>query len=308
MDEAKPQERDSLEPDIPITDDSVIVVRGLNKSYGKVRVLNHLDLTVEHGAAIGLLGPNGAGKTTLLKTVMGLIPADAGRCTVFGEPSRDLSPSARTRLAYVPQVPAQFPWLTAQAMLRYISAFYPGFDWDYAHELAGRWKLALRTQIGVLSPGQQQRLSIVRALATRPDLVILDEPIASLDPATRIAVIDELLSERSKRRITIIFSSHLIGDLERLCSQFAILLNGKIAVFEDVEWFRGLVRASIEGEEQALAQAMIQGALVRKDGNGRTTVILERSGTDRLASALPHHLRMVVDEPGLEAIAAEWMR
>jgi hypothetical protein len=110
------------------------------------------------------------------------IAVDSGHCELLGETSPALSSDARERIGYVPQSPGQFPWLSGQAMLRYISAFYPRFDWSYARELAGRWKVALHSPIGVLSPGQQQRLSIVRALATRPDVLILDEPIASLDP------------------------------------------------------------------------------------------------------------------------------
>ena len=206
-----------------MTENVAITARGLKKIFNHQRVLDHLDLTIERGETIGLLGSNGAGKTTLLKSLLGLLAVDGGRCTVLGEPSTSLSPAARAQIAYVPQHPGQFAWLTGKAMLHYVSNFYPAFDWTYAQELVARWKLALATPIGVLSPGQQQRLSIVRALAIRPELLVLDEPIASLDPATRIAVIDELSNERKRRPLTVIFSSHLIGDLERFCSQFAVL-------------------------------------------------------------------------------------
>ncbi len=151
-----------------MTETAAVTARGLKKIFNRQSVLDLLDLTIERGEAVGLLGANGAGKTTLLKLLLGLLPVDGGRCTVLGELSSSLSSGVRGRLAYVPQSPGQFPWLTGLSMLRYVSSFYPSFDWGYAQDLAARWKLALATQIGVLSPGQQQRLSIVRALATRP--------------------------------------------------------------------------------------------------------------------------------------------
>jgi ABC-2 type transport system ATP-binding protein len=289
--------------------DAAVTARGLKKGFGRRPVLDGLDLTIEPGEAVGLLGANGAGKTTLLRSLLGLLPVDAGRCSVLGESSFSLSPATRARVAYVPQTPGQFPWLTAKAMLRYVSAFYPAFDWEYVRELAARWKLALRTPIGVLSPGQQQRLSIVRALATRPDVVVLDEPIASLDPATRIAVIDELISERARRPVTILFSSHLIGDLERLCSKFAILAGGRIAVMDTVAWFKSLVRVGLEGDESALIEMTIPAAaLVRKVANGRRIAVIERAGATHLSETLPSTIRLTTDQPDVETLTSEWMQ
>jgi ABC-2 type transport system ATP-binding protein len=290
-------------------DTDVVTARGLKKSFGRRPVLDALDLTIERGEAVGLLGANGAGKTTLLKSLLGLQPVDGGRCTVLGESSSSLSPAVRARIAYVPQNSAQFPWLTGHAMLRYISAFYPAFDWDYARDLAKRWKLALRTPIGVLSPGQQQRLSIVRALSSRPDVLTLDEPIASLDPATRLAVIDEIMAERAQRPVSVIFSSHLIGDLERLCSKFAVLAGGKIAVIEAVAWFKTLARVTLEGDERALVDVSVPGAfLTRKVTEGRRVAVVERTGIERLAGTLPSIVRMTIDEPDVETLTSEWMQ
>lgn len=292
-----------------MTETAAVTVRGLQKIFNGQSVLDGLDFTVERGVAIGLLGANGAGKTTLLKSLLGLIPVDGGRCAVLGEPSASLPATVRARVAYVPQAPGQFPWLTGHAMLRYVSAFYPAFDWNYARDLAARWKLALGTQIGVLSPGQQQRLSIVRALVIRPEVLVLDEPIASLDPAARMAVIDELLNERGQRPITVIFSSHLVGDLERLCSQLAVLSAGKIAVMESVEWFRSRVRVTLAGDEPTLARTPIPGAvLMRKVGVGRRAAVVEREDVARLAASLPAAIQLRTDETDVETLAAEWMQ
>ena len=292
-----------------MTENSAITARGLRKNFKFQPVLDHLDLTIERSETIGLLGSNGAGKTTLLKSLLGLLRPDGGRSTVFGELSTSLSPENRARIAYVPQQPGQFAWLTGKAMLGYVSMFYPAFDGAYAEELADRWKLALATPIGVLSPGQQQGLSIVRALATRPELLVLDEPIASLDPATRIGVIDELSDERRRRPITVIFSSHLIGDLERFCSQFAILTNGRIAVMERVEWFRNHVRVTLEGDESALESLSIpRAALIRKIRPGRRAAVVERNDAAALSAAPPPKIRISIEELDIEALASEWMQ
>ncbi|MGH8319228.1 MAG: ABC transporter ATP-binding protein [Steroidobacteraceae bacterium] len=292
-----------------MTDTAVVTARGLKKLFGRRPVLDLLDLTVERGEAIGLLGANGAGKTTLLKSLLGLLPVDAGRCAVLGEPSSSLSPTTRARIAYVPQAPGQFPWLTGHAMLRYVSAFYPAFDWSYVRDLAVRWKLALRTPIGLLSPGQQQRLSIVRALSTRPEVLVLDEPIASLDPVTRIAVIEEVMSERARRTVTVLFSSHLIGDLERLCSKFAVLARGKIAVMESVAWFRSLARVTLDGDEPTLSQLPVpNAALIRKVADGRRIAVIARAGVASLSSALPSTIRVTTEERDVETLTSEWMQ
>jgi ABC-2 type transport system ATP-binding protein len=211
-------------------DSSGFHAQGIRKAFGKHVVLDGLDLDVPIGCTLGLLGSNGSGKTTLLKILLGLLPLDTGASCIAGEPSNSLSPRLRERIGYVPQTSASFTWLSGKAMLDYIAAFYPTFDREYAENLTERWKVSLKTPIEALSPGQQQRLSIVRALAPRPNLLVLDEPISSLDPPTRIAVIEELLAEQARRPLTVIFSSHITSDLMRLCSHFSVLAGGKIAV------------------------------------------------------------------------------
>jgi ABC-2 type transport system ATP-binding protein len=289
--------------------DAAIDVHGLTKSYRRHSVLANLDLQVEFGAAIGLLGANGSGKTTLLKILLGVLEADNGASLILGESPRELSAEARTRIAYVPQTPNQFFWLSGRAMLKYIAAFYPSFDWDYAKELSDRWKVSLRTPISVLSPGQQQRLSIVRALATRPELLVLDEPIASLDPATRIAVVDELIRLRGERRLTLFFSSHITGDLERLCTDFAILASGRIAAIGPIDNFRQLVRTSVEGDEATLARLSFDGCrYVRKTKDGQRMVLADEDAARRVRESLPAAVRATTQTSDLETVFSEWMQ
>lgn len=281
----------------------------LAKSFGGRRVLDGLNLTVEPGDTVGLLGANGAGKTTMLKILLGLLPADAGRSSIGGEPSGSLSSDARTRIGYVPQTPAQFAWLTGRAMLRYVGAFYPRFDWQYTESLIARWKISLRTPIGLLSPGQQQRLSIVRSLGAHPDFVVLDEPIAALDPATRLAVIDELVQQHRARGISIIFSSHITGDLARLCNRFVVLAGGKIALNESTLSCGNWLRIVVTGPEDLLRTvdySRYRHVRTPKEGE-RTLVALRAEATDALAQ-LPHGVSGSIEDKDVESVLSEWMQ
>lgn len=286
------------------------LARGVRKTFGRRPVLDDLTLEVPHGATLGLLGANGSGKTTLLKILLGLTRADAGETSIAGEPSSSLSVELRGRLGYVPQASNQFYWLNGKAMLAYIAAFYPRFDRNYARNLLGRWKVSLKTPIVALSPGQQQRLSIVRALAPRPDWLLLDEPMASLDPATRIAVIEELLEEQRRRPLTVIFSSHITGDLRRFCSHFAVLAGGRIAVMDRTEVLQRLVRVTVHGSEVLLGRLDLSFArYVRKTADGMRALILDGGEeVERLRALLPGGVACQAEESDLEAVLSEWMQ
>jgi ABC-2 type transport system ATP-binding protein len=281
----------------------------LTKSYGKRRVLDGLSLTIDQGEAVGILGSNGSGKTTLLKMLLGLLTADGGRSSVGGEASHALSAQTRERIGYVPQTPNQFAWLTGHAMLRFIAAFYPSFDWTYTNELADRWKVSLKTPIGLLSPGQQQRLSIVRALAVRPNLLLLDEPIAALDPATRMAVIEELSNENRIRNVSILFSSHITGDLERLCSRFVVLAAGRLAFDESTESSRSLIRFNMSGPEALLNEVEWSDYRhVRKPHDGERIAVAYRHQSNDLVARLPTGVTLTLQEDDMESVLSEWMQ
>src|SRR6185436_1996990 len=147
-----------------------IRLRDVQFSYGKLPVLEQLDFRVGSGEIVGLVGANGSGKTTLIRILLGLVAPASGEVQLAGESAAALSPATRQRIGYVPQSPRLFPWLDGASMLRYFGAFYDHYDQEYAAELAARLKVTLNTPIQVLSPGQQQRLSIVRALGSRPDI------------------------------------------------------------------------------------------------------------------------------------------
>ena len=168
--------------------------RGLQLTYGTQTVLDHLDWALAPGQVVGLLGRNGAGKTSLIEALLGLRDAQAGSVQLFGQAPRALDDATRARIGYVPQQSDLFEWLTPAQLLRYFRSFYPRWNDAKVSGLMSRWAIDADKPIGQLSGGQQQRLSIIRALAHEPDLLLLDEPVSSLDPAGRRDFLSELVA------------------------------------------------------------------------------------------------------------------
>jgi len=210
--------------------DTPCLAQGLTVSFGGQRVLDGLEWSLPAGRVVGLLGRNGAGKTTLIETLLGLREPTAGRASLFGQPSMTLDDDARARIGYVPQRSDLFEWLTADQLLAYFRSFYPRWNTAKVEGLMSRWDIARDKPIRKLSGGQQQRLSIIRALAHDPELLVLDEPVASLDPAARRDFLGELVDQVMDRSTTIVFSTHILTDLERVAVDVAFLSGGKIAL------------------------------------------------------------------------------
>ena len=199
-------------------------------AFGTQTVLDGLDWALLPGQVVGLLGRNGAGKTTLLESLLGLRELDAGAVQLFGQPVAALDDALRARIGYVPQQSDLFEWMTPVQMLGYFKSFYPRWNDAKVEGLLSKWDIARDKPIRKLSGGQQQRLAIVRALAHEPDLLVLDEPVASLDPAGRRDFLRELVDQVLNRGTTVVFSTHILSDLERVAFNVAFLSAGRIAL------------------------------------------------------------------------------
>lgn len=203
---------------------------GISKHFEKNAVLNNLDWTVARGKVIGLLGRNGAGKTTLLECALGLRETDRGQAFVMGEVCQHLSDTVRSKIAYVPQNSELFEWMTGREMLDYFKTMYPRWNAEKVENLVRKWDIDIDKKIAKLSGGQKQRLSIIRALAHDPEFLILDEPVASLDPLGRREFLNELINGVIEQQTTVIFSTHILSDLERIAMEIAFLREGKIVL------------------------------------------------------------------------------
>lgn len=214
---------------------AAIEVAGLEKHFDAKEVLLGVDLRIPAGRVVGLLGQNGSGKTTLIKCLLGLLRPTSGRATLLGENAWDLSADAKARLGYVPQEVVSYPWMRVRQVIAYTAAFYPRWNEAFVSLLCKRWRLPLEDRVGLLSVGQLQTLGIVLALGHEPELLILDEPVASLDPTARreflqtiLEILEDVVEDSEGRARTILFSTHITSDLERVASHVAILREGRI--------------------------------------------------------------------------------
>ena len=204
--------------------ESILEMRGVSKSFHEHPVLKNLDFDLPAGSVLGLVGKNGAGKTTLMKCALGLQRPQCGEIRVLGEAAWSLSAAAKQRLGYVPQEIDLYPWMTIKQVTAYTGAFYSTWNTRLVDELLQRWDLCPEDRVGPLSVGQTQKLAIILALGHEPDLLVLDEPAASLDPVARRQFLETLLEMVGRR--SVLFSTHLTSDLERVADRVAILKAG----------------------------------------------------------------------------------
>jgi ABC-2 type transport system ATP-binding protein len=203
-----------------------VVARDLSKSFDDKRVLDGVSFEVEPGDVVGVLGKNGAGKTTLLELVLGFTPASGGRVEVFGHESFRLPGETKARIGFVPQQDELVNPLTAADQIKLVRSFYTSWDDALIARLVEAWEIDPRQRIKSMSVGQRQKLSILLSLGHRPDLLILDEPVASLDPVARRRFLEQIVDISADGDRAVVFSSHIVSDVERLANRIWILKDG----------------------------------------------------------------------------------
>jgi ABC-2 type transport system ATP-binding protein len=208
--------------------DPYIVAHELGKSFSGKAVLAGASFAVEPGDVIGVLGKNGAGKTTLLELVLGFTPATSGSVRVFGFDSYRLPGAAKARIGFVPQQDELVNQLTAADQIGVIASFYPQWDDALVARLCDEWEVDSRQRVKNMSVGQRQKLSILLALGHKPDVLILDEPVASLDPIARRQFLEQIIEVTADGRRSVVFSSHIVSDVERLANKIWIIKDQRM--------------------------------------------------------------------------------
>jgi ABC-2 type transport system ATP-binding protein len=225
----------------PMSD--AVTIDRLCKSYGAKRVVNQVSLSIPTGCVYGLLGRNGAGKSTLIKMLLGLVQPDSGRAKLLGEDSRSLSPRTRARVAYLAEGHPFYPWMSVAEAIKFTRAFY--FDsWNdrFLSEILNHFNISLRAKFGRLSNGQRAQVSLALALAPDPELLILDDPTLAIDTVVRREFMESMiyLIQRSGR--TIVFSSHILGDVERVADRVGVMVDGVLRADCPTDVFTGSLR------------------------------------------------------------------
>lgn len=219
---------------------SVIKTDNLTKRYGKARGIENVNLDIHEGEMFGFIGPNGAGKSTTIRTLLGLIQPTAGSAEIFGKDILQHGPEIREEIGYLPSEVFYYDGMKAIDLLNYSASFYrkPKQQMKHRiHELAELLDLDLKKKIDDLSYGNKKKVGIIQGLLHSPKLVILDEPTGGLDPLMQQTFFDILKTENNKG-VTVLFSSHILSEVQRLCDRVAIIKEGKLITVEKMSELR----------------------------------------------------------------------
>jgi ABC-2 type transport system ATP-binding protein len=212
---------------------AVIEASGLGKRYRRTWALRDCTLTIPAGCVVGLVGPNGAGKTTLLQLATGLLTPTSGTISVLGEPPA-ASPAQLARVGFVAQDTPVYARMRVADHLRMGAWLNPGWDDELAQRRIGQLGLDPKQRAGSLSGGQRAQLALTLALAKRPELLLLDEPVASLDPLARREFLRSLMEAVAEHGTSVVMSSHLVADLERVCDYLIVLVASRVRIAGEV--------------------------------------------------------------------------
>jgi ABC-2 type transport system ATP-binding protein len=212
---------------------NVIEIKNLTKNYGKARGIIDVSFNVEEGEIFGFIGPNGAGKSTTIRTLLSLIYPTSGSATIFGKDCVEFGPEIKKEIGYLPSEVFYYDNMKVIDLLKYSASFYKKDCSKRIRELAEIMDLDLNKKIDDLSFGNKKKVGIVQGLLHEPKLIILDEPTSGLDPLMQQKFFD-LLEQENKKGATILLSSHILGEVQRLCNRVAIIKDGKIIKVEKI--------------------------------------------------------------------------
>jgi ABC-2 type transport system ATP-binding protein len=248
---------------------AVVEIKDVSRQYGAKLALDNVSLSVPAGTVMGLVGENGAGKTTLIKHVLGLLKAQTGSVRVFGKDPVADPVGVLSQIGYVSEEGDLPVWMRVHELLRYAEAFYPTWDAAYAEELRLEFALDLNARLKTLSKGQRARASLMIALAYRPSLLLLDEPSSGLDPIVRRDILGAIIRTIAQEGRTVLFSSHLLGEVERVSDQVAMIRNGRIVFCDTLDGIKeNHMRMTLRFDSPRSSPPVLDGVLAW-DGSGR---------------------------------------
>jgi ABC-2 type transport system ATP-binding protein len=284
--------------------DVAIRTEGLGKRYGTVDALSDLNLEVSRGEVLGYLGPNGAGKTTTIRLLLAMARPTAGRAEIFGLDCQSRSVEAHRRLTYVPGEANLWPSLTGAETLHLLGRVHGEVDDTYREDLVGRFELDVDKKVRAYSKGNRQKVLLIAALMCRPDLLILDEPTAGLDPLME-QQFRGTLAEAKERGQTVFLSSHILSEVEAVCDRVAILRQGRLVELGSLEQMRHLSSVLVEVTFAGPVPDLSKVTGVRSfRAEGRVAHLEVAGSIDPLLKALEgHEVRGLLSrEPSLEEL------
>ncbi len=283
---------------------SVIEIKNLTKSYGKARGINNINLSVEQGEIFGFIGPNGAGKSTTIRTLLGLIYPSEGSATIFGKSCTE-HPEVRKELGYLPSEVFYYDNMRVMDLLKYSASFYKKDCTARIKELAEVMDLDLKKKIEDLSFGNKKKVGIVQGLLHEPKLIILDEPTSGLDPLMQQKFF-ELIAEENRKGATVFFSSHILSEVQKMCSRVAFIKDGKIIKLEKMSTLQenSYKKISIETKEIIPKEVFDIKGVSKLENKGKSINFIFKGNINLIMAKMADiDLRNIsIEEPDLEEI------
>lgn len=285
----------------------VLEMRAVSKIYSGTPVLDRVTLEIPSGSVVGLLGKNGAGKTTLLRCALGLAKPQHGTVTILDEPAWNLSARAKEHIGYVPQNPQLYPWMQVRHIIAYTGAFYARWNHGLVADLVRDWQIPMRRRAGTLSVGELQKLAIVLALGHEPDLLLLDEPVASLDPSARREFLKVVLDIAAGGGRSIVFSTHITSDLERVADRVAILQKGQISFFGELGELKDQIKRLSLSSLNLFPDRFEMPGILRQRVEGNRAIVTTRAHSSEMVEQIETqwHATVEVQDLNLEEIFLE---
>jgi ABC-2 type transport system ATP-binding protein len=282
----------------------VIHVSELTRRFGTKKALASVSLSVTKGVVHGLVGANGAGKTTLIKHILGLLRSQSGSVRVFGlDPVAD-PVGVLSRIGYLSEENDLPGWMTVDELFRYSRAFHEGWDDTYEEELRRTFELDPKAKVRNLSKGQKARVGLLIALAYRPELLVLDEPSSGLDPIVRRDILGAIIRTIANEGRTVLFSSHLLEEVEQVADQVTMISQGKIALSAPLGELKESHRCLTLSFSESRTQPPNVAGVLHWDGGGREwTAVVRGNAGDLQAAVAGWGARVVAErEPTLDEI------
>ena len=273
-----------MSPDIDNTlGDNAIETRNLGRKFGKFEAVKNVSLSVPRGSVFGLLGVNGAGKSTIIKMVMGHLRPTAGEIRVLGRALGEDLLGIRRRVAYVSENRYMYDWMTVEESVRFTRAFHETWDDRKAADLLKRFSLPAEKKVRQLSRGNRARLCLLLALSFNPELIILDEPTSGLDPIVRRDFIENIVAEIAEEGKTVLFSSHIVEEVERVADYVGIINEGElllVSTLDDIKSTYKRVRYATNGTRPEVAG--VPGVLAVENGRHEQVLTVSAWGDETL--------------------------
>lgn len=292
---------------------AAIATQQLTKKYGSFTALSNLDLEVHRGEIFGFLGPNGAGKSTTIRTLMDEIRATSGSATMLGKDTHREAVALRRRLGYLPADLALYPKLTGQETIGFFASMRGLEDLGFARELAGRLDADLDKRVGELSTGNRQKVGLIITFMHRPELVILDEPNAGLDPLVQHEF-QQMMREVADDGRTVFLSSHTLSEVESLAHRVGIIRKGKLVAVEDIATLRARmirdIELSLDGDASAQEFEQLDGVREVSVHGNRVRFAFDGDMAQLLDAVTAHHRiqDIATHEADLEAVFLTYYR